>query len=186
MSVNIGGAWKAITETHCNIGGVWKRVTEIWCNIGGTWKRAWSAIKMLYNYGVELVAWVVGASALTGSQSKEADHLYLTCREPAGEDFAYRTYVTNGLVGLTNYTTMHVEWEAPTGGGPNAHLVASTVKLGDPWTYDARVIKAGTGWAKRTDSVNISALSGDYYVRVHLVNSAAAWAYLKVYKVWLE
>ena len=143
-------------------------------------------LRALYNYGVELVAWVVGASSFTGSQSKEADHLYLTCREPAGEDHAYRTYVTDEPVGLTSYSALHVEWEAPTGGSPNAWLVASTVKLGSPWTYDAQVTKAGTGWAKRTDSVDISALSGDYYVRVHLVNSDSAWAYLKVYKVWLE
>ena len=38
--VNIGGAWKTVSDMKVNIGGAWKSVSAIKVNIGGTWKNA--------------------------------------------------------------------------------------------------------------------------------------------------
>ena len=38
MKINIGGAWKDISEMKINVGGSWKNVTAVKINVGDTWK----------------------------------------------------------------------------------------------------------------------------------------------------
>ena len=38
--VNVGGAWKQVTDGYVNVGGIWKPINSIHTNIGGTWKLA--------------------------------------------------------------------------------------------------------------------------------------------------
>jgi len=38
MQINIGDAWKDVSEIKINIGDVWKDVSNIWINIGDAWK----------------------------------------------------------------------------------------------------------------------------------------------------
>jgi len=43
-SVNIGGAWKAISAVSANIGGEWKAIDTGSVNIGGAWKSWWTSV----------------------------------------------------------------------------------------------------------------------------------------------
>lgn len=38
--VNVGGAWKQVTDGYVNVGGIWKPISSIHTNIGGAWKQA--------------------------------------------------------------------------------------------------------------------------------------------------
>jgi hypothetical protein len=137
----------------------------------------------LYIEGVGQDDWVEGYSAGAGTQSKEADHLYLA----AADGFVTeRTYVKDDVFDLSSYSKIKVDWDYG----------------------DGRI----------EEEIDISALSGSFYVRVHhqcfdvlselryaylivstgKMNPAsnyplepaymerAAGTWLKVYKVWLE
>ena len=140
-------------------------------------------LKRLYTAGTENVAWVEGYSNGDGSQSKEADHLRVDRPGLDGE----RTWVTDAAVDLTAWSMLKVEWEASGAGGASdtASLVVSTNKTASAATYDARVQSIGT-FPRLEQSIDISALSGNHYVRIHSTHTGDAEGPLYAYKVWLE
>lgn len=131
----------------------------------------------LYNEGVENVAWVEGYGyGYDWTHTKESDHLLIDIDE------AEAAWVTDAVVDLSAYSTLKVDWESA-GDSAWVHLIVSSVKNGDGETYNARYTDYGS-FARKTDSVDVSALSGSYYVRVHLYGSGVSQ--LKTHKVWLE
>lgn len=183
--VNIGGAWKDIRGIWVNVGGTWRSTLGVSGNIGGTWRR--STPVYLYNQGTENHPWVEGYSRGQGSAAKESGSLYLYAGGGATTDSA-RTYVLNTAIDLTSFNTLNIEW-VQTGSGPSPNFVStlavSTVKSGSIGTYDLRFLQGGA-FARRTDSLNISSLSGAYYIRTH---ASIAWndagSVVRVYRVWL-
>ncbi len=141
----------------------------------------------IYNEGTHEDEWVAGYSAGTGSQSKEDDYMYLYAkREPAD---AERTYVTDKKVDLTNWDTLKVEWEntGDESDGNQSHIVVSTNKTASHGTSNASY-NTTTDFTKRTNSVEISGLLDEYYIRVHagavIFNNVESE--IKVHKIWLE
>lgn len=182
--VKVGGVWKDVRGLWVNIGGVWKPTIGTYCNIGGVWKKEVQV--PFYNLGTENLPYVAGYSNGQGSISKQPDHLYVYAGGGATTD-SQKTYVSNIAVSLLNINTIYIDWKSEgVGQEPNitVALCISTVKNGVFGTYNATIYKKGA-FARTVDSVNVSSLTGSYYLRIH---AAIAWndstSLIRVYKIW--
>ncbi len=135
----------------------------------------------LYNLGLHEDMWVEGytdAGDYGATRSKEADHLYISA------NVSELAYVTDIMINLTGISSVIVD--VGTDNSYEIIIVASTVKDASESTHDAKAVYTGITRTNRT--LNVSSLSGEYYVRVHSrdgthpLNAKSA----KFYKVWLE
>lgn len=146
-------------------------------------------IPLLYAEGTEYVEFVEGYSVGAGSQSKEAGYLYINAADTG--TVAVRTYVTDIMVNLTGAKTLKIDW-ANTGSeysGNDSFLVVSTNKTGGYGTYDLRIPSPGASFARMTSTLDVSGISGKYYIRVHACDtntSTERRCRLYVYNIWLE
>jgi hypothetical protein len=133
--------------------------------------------------------WVEGFSAGTGAQSKETDHFYLEAtRGNGGTAYTSRTYVTDGLIDLTNIDFLYVDWENTTESPATARseLVVSTDKTGNYSVFNAVVSLFGT-LTRTVTKLYVGGLSGNHYIRVSSGVSnttTTVVSKLKVYKIY--
>lgn len=120
----------------------------------------------LYNEGAHAADWVEGYTLSGGTLTKNIDHLYAEAVESPGP--AERAWVTDAPVDLTGIDEIVVDWEGITSADfqRNASFIVSTTKIADEDTFDARIQK-GALFARTIDTLDVSALTGSYYVRVH-------------------
>jgi hypothetical protein len=143
-----------------------------------------------YDEGEEFVSvtggWVAGASQSTGSQAKNADNLYLTAGNASA--IAYRTYVTDNEIDLTNINSLKIEW-ANTGASSTANQSRFYVHTNkNDIEHTVRLQKTNT-FGRITDTIDVSSLSGNYYVKVSAIDAptnALATSTISVYKIWGE
>ena len=117
-----------------------------------------------YNAGDEKTGWIEGYSAGSGAQHKFEKNLYLS----AETDDAERTYATAAAVDLSNVERIHIDWQE-TGSSPGhieSYFVAARSRGDDHSQYDAGV-KIDGNFARTSHSVDVSGLTGDYYIRIH-------------------
>ena len=131
--------------------------------------------------------WVEGASQSTGNQSKQADHLYL---ESSSSSIALRTYVTDTLVDLSDINVLKIDWENIGASNVNNYsaFVVSTSKSADQAMYDARIL-AQNLFSRKIDELDVSMLTGSYYVRVHARDGGSSVnipSIVKCFKIWGE
>jgi len=121
-----------------------------------------------YKNGVEVVDWVNGYDSGAGgnSRSKESNHLYLVANNATG--VAETAMVTDSKVDLTDIAMLVIEWENVGSDSNNvlSYLAVSGDKSGDHSVADgsASVVNA---FAKKKSSINVNALTGEYYIRIH-------------------
>lgn len=143
-----------------------------------------SGLYPLYSEGTENVAWVVGYSSGTGTQSKNSDHLYL---KGGTVDFGTdeRSYVTEGKVSLANISTLYVDWEN-TGVDTANHMAYVTLAVHNVKTESesegAARLFPNMPFNRKIDGLDVSNFTGDYYIGVHAYRRGE----LKVYRVWGE
>lgn len=99
-------------------------------------------------------------------------------------------FVTNAAIDLTPYSKVGIVWEgieyAREGGPSSGSLVVSTVKSASRETYDARVIRLYSFYGN-VDLLDVSALSGNYYIRVHAFNYGYdSTMSIRAFTIWLE
>lgn len=171
-------------------GSAWQEIDDLRYWNGTSWQRIFWP-RFLYDEGREWhVSWVAGYSLGSGSVSKQSDHMYLDAYGEGGQYTAERAYVINSVVDLTEVSKLLVDWSnSGTSVSTNeSYLVASTNKTGAAATYDARYRRTST-FSRQVDELDVSTLSGNYYVRVH-ARDAATGTYqrstLRVYRVWGE
>ena len=132
------------------------------------------------------------------SQSKESDHLYAKVSSSVNWDAnnvsgteGVRTWVTDELIDLTEFNQIKIQWANI---GVDHSSVFSTFavspnKTGNYTDYTERV------WLQyafdREDVIDISSLSGGYYVRVHARGRFYDGSYdlyceLLTKRIWLE
>lgn len=118
-----------------------------------------------YDSSLELVSFVEGNGFGGGSVSKQADHLNINAIYTA--DVSAKSYVTDVVVDLTHIKTLLIDWENIGNDTSNtAYLVASTDKINGYGIYTSRLM-AYDAFARRVDSLDVSALTGLYYLRIH-------------------
>jgi hypothetical protein len=112
----------------------------------------------IYKEGENSDKWVRGYSTY-GSYSniiKNADNIQVSA-----SDWEYG-------VDLTSINSIEIDWRGTlTGSFGNAALVVSTNKIASLGTYNARILKTNVSFSRLIETLNVSGLSGEYYIRVH-------------------
>lgn len=96
---------------------------------------------------------------------------------------------TKGMLDLTEYDTLYVEWEQLNLHSGFGIAISASKDVGYVHFPDeAGVANYNTSeqFSTRVDTLDISSLSGDYYIRIDIGLMAGDVPNLKVYKVWLE
>lgn len=119
-----------------------------------------------YDLGIENIAIVNGYSQdVTGSGSvtKESNRIKFYY-SGVGE----RSVVTDTTINLTNIKYILVDWEISGSYQPTLYLVASTTKIAGGGTSNAYVMVYD--YARNFSILDVSSLSGYFYIRVHLIS----------------
>jgi hypothetical protein len=145
--------------------------------LGPSWPDAQGYI---YNEGEHEEMWVVGEASSGSVLTKELDHLKASCPEDRRG-----TWVTDVKVNVSNFSVLKVTWlytNEWTSGGVTLGLATS--KIG--YAYIASL--AEYAWfdsTPRTSSLDISGVTGEYYV--HFMTSGSMDQSIgRLYKIWLE
>ena len=106
LSVNIGGANKAMADGWVNIGGIWKKIDSIHTNIDGTWRAGHTSISYLARVGdalylsSDLATWSqVGTLKLPGTTVR--GFAYSSTYKRMAVWYASSTYYTSNDFGVT-------------------------------------------------------------------------------------
>lgn len=135
-------------------------------------------INILYNEGIGSENWVEGYK-VKGSAEKNEDHFYLD-----GFDFAESSLVTNQMVDLTSFSTLSVDWLL-SGGMGSAYLVISPTKVANYNDFTTRIVHNGTS-TRNTQAIDVTSLTGNFYIRVHGYGGYETSYKLSVYGVFIE
>ena len=150
----------------------------------------------LYEEGNEWVVvtggWVEGqvTNADRVSFYKNPNNLNVDVSSSGGSaGWAWGNFVIDKAVDLTDFNTLNIEWEN-TGSTNNLNRSVLIVgsKLGDIDDYEGRWI-VQNAFSKKVTSENISAITGQHYVRFAATDVSSTTRYasnLFVYNVWLE
>ena len=146
-----------------------------------------SASTPYYTAGTENVDWIKGSSGGTVTFNTSSMYVSTSSTQTAVDSYA----VTNVLVNLTNINTLKIDWAGSIYQQIIAgmYLCVSTTKLGTYGTYNARLYGGMASFARRTDSLDVSGLTGNYYLRIHAQKSSSSVvgsASLTIYNVWGE
>lgn len=142
---------------------------------------------LCYSYGAENIpisgGWVPGYRTGTGSQSKQTNRLSLGIANNATGE---RTYVTDKLINLSSLNRLVINWNYYTDDGTcHAALVVSTNKTGSHSTSINKSVSINGYFGSGESTVDVSELSGYYYIRVHVskATSNRPGASLYVYEI---
>ena len=150
----------------------------------------------LYTNGTENVSWVKGIDSQTGvslgtsANTYTEGGSYITLKidnEPIGFITSELSAVTDTDGDLTGYKRAVVDWEVISGG--TFALIVHDNKNSDIDDFTSKVTY-GAGTGRKTSSVAINSLTGNYYVRVNAkaVTTAPSTSTIeiRIHKVWLE
>jgi hypothetical protein len=132
----------------------------------------------LYTNGIENVAWVNGICT-NGTLTKQSTYLQVQ-----GATSSCTAFVTNTVIPI-NFKKLYVDWEVVSASGNQCtDFMVSTVKM-DSSFVSRMQIGAGV-FVRRIDLIDVSALSGSYYIKVMAEDADGSSMTIKVYHVWGE
>ncbi|MFA7206379.1 MAG: hypothetical protein WC102_08630, partial [Saccharofermentanales bacterium] len=154
--------------------------------IGGVGQRMY---ENLYDDGVETTAWEVGYLNADGTATKQSSYLQLNVSQNTSGSEA--TFVTTNKIDLTGINKVVVDWDVLAGQNLNNdfYIVVSSIKDNNKETYDLRVkVDVNVTPGRRKTTLDVSSLSGSYYIRVHNYcgySISIAYANIAVYDISL-
>jgi hypothetical protein len=100
-----------------------------------------------------------------------------------------RTARTSSTVDLTNIKTLYIDWEAGFTGSTSqvAYFIVSTSSTGSQSTFAARVVRFNTDTARAISSLDVSSLSGGYFIRIHQRDGSTSnlnGGRIFIYRIW--
>ena len=140
-----------------------------------------------YWLGNENVAWVDGNVAGTGYVAKEAENLVVNSGSTE-TSINRRAYVTDVEIDLTTINTLYVDWGTNYTQPSNvAYLLVGGTKTGDHNSYDLRLSKSDfKGLGRGVYSLDVSSLTGSYYIKIMARTVLNYLTTIKVFRVWGE
>lgn len=176
--VNIGGTWRAVKNVWVNIGGAWKQKVIPKGNIAGVWKDFIQYMLTIYDNGIQF--FTISKSSSGGSVIFNATNIYVS---------EYNTEVvaaTDNMIDITGFKTLNIQWKLSTSveGGTLFYIGASTSRTGT--VYNAYSWLKNSSTTAITTSVDISSLSGSYYIKVAIHDNVSTSGSAYIYKIWLE
>jgi len=143
----------------------------------------------LYNEGVNAHLWVPGYSYGIGDRSKESNHLSVWAEQPGSHaEWAWDTAMK---IDFSIFHTLYIDWEnvgVDAYGFNQSYLTIGQAGLN--WDVGMhRFIYQRNRFSRRVDSMDISDLAVESYVRIHARDGSFMYPYkshVRVYRVWLE
>lgn len=169
LHVLTSSGWVPAKEVLVYNGSSWTPKREAYVLTSSGWIPIIEYIAWYYQAGVEHVPWVRGYW-YGGSYQKQSGALYLDTGEVWGKAFGEIALVTDFPVDLSGFSTLYVDWASTmthtSGGNREASFNVSTSKTTNRNTYNVRLLRTAS-FARQVQAINVSGLSGSYYLRVH-------------------
>ncbi|KIL79605.1 hypothetical protein [Bacillus badius] len=182
--VNIGGTYRDVKTAWVNMGGIWKKFIPKG-NIAGVWKEFIQYALKIYEYGRENILLVEGyRSGSRGSIIKNSDHIRLFIKNDDQYDKIGIT--TDTLIDVTEFNSLKMIYDlSSTNDRGNLYFKIDKTKNSSEQQYVARNTLYDDGTSLET-TIDVSSLSGDFYVQV--VSYVPNYNFLeaKIYAIWLE
>lgn len=145
-----------------------------------------SARTPYYTEGTENVDWINGSPVVNFN----ASYMGVTTLTSTAIVDAYA--VTNSTVNLTNINTIYIDLSSSRSASvpklTGVTICISSTKLGAHTTYNAYTT-ASKALSRQILSVDVSGLSGSYYIRIHAHkggSTSSSYYAVNVYNVWGE
>ena len=185
--LNIGGVWKKVTNVWQNVGGVWKQKVVPKGNIGGVWKEFIQYSTKLYELGTEYYSIVRGYCTGTSGRSyiykENTDNITLTTNYNVS-GYANCSLQTQNAIDLTNVNTIYVDWERTGSVRNNSNRIYVSEFSNSSSRVAATYIDGR--FTRQVYSLNVSSLSGNYYIVVNNSDEPNSNGDLIVYRLWME
>ena len=179
MWIKVDSVWQQVQEGFIKINGTWEKIKKTYTKINGDWKEVWSHVLKM----------VQGVMIGNSSYTVNLDHIELYATTSGGHNNSISTCVTDISVDLSNVLEVRIEWSGRGSSTSFADgiIVVSTEKYGGGNTYDVRYYTNKT-FGKRIDTLDVSNLGGNHYIRVHAVTGhySGRWYRVKFYRLWLD
>lgn len=185
--VNINGAWHAVKNVWVNIGGTWKQKVIPKGNIAGVWKDFIQYSFDIYKLGVENIPIVLNTQYGNCYLIKNATDIYLSVAKSYSGSYGSMTAVTDTPIDLTNYSTLFLTLEGvqtfTSQAQRDVFLRVGTDKSNTGYVAQRRITNAD---ANTTISLDVSTLSGEYYVKFYLYTVDMSDTHIYFNHLWLE
>lgn len=146
-------------------GGQWlmKKIGYVFRS--GVWKPFMQHILEIYNEGAEGVPLVEGYNVGISALTKNANNIELKA-VARGFENGEVSVVTDSMIDLTGYETVYLE--ASKQSLAHLRLIVSKDKMGSFSVFDAQTgVASGVVIEKGIFKIDVSDLTGDFYIRVH-------------------
>jgi hypothetical protein len=148
-----------------------------------------------YSNGVQNVPWSAGYSIGSIGYilfSQNPPLMYLEAGSSGNVSVNERATTTTNTVDLTYINTLYIDWEglrSTSSIGQSANFIVSTSSTASFTTFNARtqVIFSNVAGDRRTSSLDVSGLTGNYFIRIHARDGSSTsdrWNNIRVYRVW--
>jgi hypothetical protein len=138
----------------------------------------------LYNEGDECTAltggWGDGYDSGIGSKSKQSDHLLLS------SGGGNKVYETNSLISLAGISKIKIKMEGVSSSTQENSAIQLMVGVNNGGYDNLASIRLGGTVANDVYEVDVSILTGNYYVRCWSTSGTGYTNTSKFYQVWLE
>lgn len=173
-----------------DIKSVFKGTTKINKIFIGT-NLVYQSISYLYNAGTQVVPF--NTSYSTGANGSVTFGASSVSVSVGAFDTIVneRSISTTSAIDLTNVKKIYIDWDGSSSGSQQIiALVVSTTASATYTTNNAVLSVANPNFARRIDSLDVTALSGNYYVKVHARDSRTLSGLntcaTNVYAIYLE
>ena len=92
-------------------------------------------------------------------------------------DDAYASWAHCPKVDLSNFSTLYIDSQKTSGGALDSAYIAPSTTT----TISTEGLNFGTSTTRETQSLDISAYTGQYYIAIY-----GSWTTRKIYNIWLE
>lgn len=148
-------------------------------------------LNFAYTENVSLVTGFISGGSVTENLYNDGGDFYYTrllTNNVSGTTES--TWVTDLTVDLTNYSTLNVNWRNVGTSNVNVQtiIVVSTAKTSSSATFTARTVVTGQFTGFTNSTLNISSLTGPYFIRVHSRKNTTTTGIIsdvEVRKIWL-
>ena len=146
--------------------------------------------EFLYNEGVGENDWVVGIDEITGSgttsATKETEYLRLEAVAGGSLGTSEVSFVTDDLIDLTPVNVVKINIDLSGSVDGYAHFVVSDNKNSNRNTFDVSKILQADNTGNHIITLDVSALTGEYYIRIHAYDILGPSCYININSVQIE
>ena len=130
--------------------------------------------------------WVEGIKELSGTMSKESDHLFTRVSGNTGSR-ATRFYATGNKIDFTNISTLYIDWASEV----NTDQFSDTrlQNVNNDYVSAVVFVSIRDGFSRKVDVLDVSGVTGEYYICVGVADGSTSTGHTvenKIFKVWGE